>query len=298
MISDFEYFNPEVEQEALELLAAYQGDAKVLAGGQSLLILMRQGLVRPANVIDIRGLRDLDYLQKAEDGGLRIGALSTHRAIELSPLVRATFPSLCEMEQNVASVETRNWGTIGGNLCHGDPAADPTPLLVALNAQAKIKSVRGERTVPVEDFTVDFYETVLEEDEILLEIEVPPPALHTATVYRKASHLTGDHALASVAVTISLDQQGACASARIVLGAVNSVPSRAASAEELLWGKGWDDALLRAVGDAAAGEADPVTDMHASDEYRRELIRVLAREVASEAWDRASGGAHEGRAQS
>jgi carbon-monoxide dehydrogenase medium subunit len=199
------------------------------------------------------------------------------------------FPALSLMEQNLASVETRNWGTIGGNLCHADPAADPTPVLIALNASARVKSTRGERTVPVEDFSRDFYETVLEEDELLVEIDVPKPAPRTATAYRKASHISGDHALASVAVTLTLDEAGACAEARIVLGAVNTVPTRARRAEETLQGKSRDEALLLAAAEAAAEEADPVTDMHASDEYRQELIRVLTRQVTAEAWEQALG---------
>jgi carbon-monoxide dehydrogenase medium subunit len=289
MIQEFTYHAPTGEREALELLSEYGEDAKVLAGGQSLLILMRQGLVAPEHIIDIKGIGTLDCLGLSGDGALRIGALTTHRAIELSPLVRNGFRALSDMEQNLASVETRNWGTIGGNLCHADPAADPTPVLIALQANARVKSTRGERTVAVEDFSRDFYETVLEEDELLMEIEVPKPAPRTATAYRKASHLSGDHALASVAVTLTLDEAGACADARIVLGAVNTVPTRARRAEEMLRGKSRDEALLLAAADAAAEEADPVTDMHASDEYRQELIRVLTRQVSAEAWEQALG---------
>jgi aerobic carbon-monoxide dehydrogenase medium subunit len=294
MIHDFEYHAPREVEEALSLLDALRGAAKIIAGGQSLLILMRQGLVAPEHIIDIKRLTELDYLRLSEDGALHIGALSTHRSLELSPVVRNGFRALADMEQNLASVETRNWGTIGGNLCHADPAADPTPLLIALAAVAKVKSVRGERLVAVEDFSRDFYETVLDEDELLVKIEVPAPAPHTATVYRKASHLTGDHALASVAASLTLDEAGVCTQARLVLGAVNTVPTRARRAEEMLRGHASSPDLLAAAAEAAAAAAEPVSDMHASEEYRRELIRVLAREVTSAAYAQARSGAREG----
>lgn len=290
MIYDFAYFAPKEVQEALELLAAHAGQAKVLAGGQSFLILLRQGLVAPENIIDVKGLGALDYLRSSEDGGLRIGALCTHRTVELSPLTQqGAFAALSEMEQNLASVETRNWGTLAGNVCHADPAGDPAPLLIAFDASATVRSVRGERRVPLEDFSTDYYETVLAEDELLAEIVVPKPAPRSATLYRKATHLSGDHALASVAVSLTLDASGTCSNARLVLGAVNAIPTRAAKAEQLLMGSRGGEEVFRAVAEAAAEAADPVSDMHASDEYRWELIRVLSRQVAGEAWHTALG---------
>lgn len=288
MIHDFAYFTPKEEQEALELLAAHAGEAKILAGGQSFLILLRQGLVAPDYIVDVKGLADLDYLRLDDTGGLRIGALCTHRALELSPLTqRGAFSCLSDMERNIASVETRNWGTLVGNVCHADPAGDPVPLLLALNASATLRSVDGERTLPLEEFTLDYYETVLAENELLAEITVPAPAARTATIYRKFSHLTGDHALASVALSLTLDYTGGCADARVVLGAVNSIPTRATKAEQLLVGSRGGEEVFSAVADAAADTAEPVTDMHASDEYRVEIIRVLTRQLAEETWQRA-----------
>jgi carbon-monoxide dehydrogenase medium subunit len=284
MINDLEYFAPKEEAEALELLGMHGSDAKIIAGGQSLLILLRQGLISPAFLIDIKGLSALNYLRASPDGGLAIGALATHRAIETSELVRNGFGVLCDMERNLASVETRNWGTLGGNLSHADPASDPTPVLIALNASATLRSLRGERTVAVEDFSTGFYETLLEEDELLAEIAIPKPAPRTATRYRKTSHISGDHALASVAVSVTLDGGGVCRDARVVLGAVNSIPTRAKHAEDLLRGMKLDDGLLQQATEAAAEEADPVSDMHASAEYRRELIAVLARQLIDETW--------------
>jgi len=142
---DFEYLAPKTIEEALELLTRYdEGERKVVAGGQSLIILMKQKLIRPKYLIDIKGLSDLDYIKLDDKQGLKIGALTTHRSIENSPVIQEKFSVLAEMEQNVSSVETRNWGTIGGNVCHGDPGGDPTPVLIALNAKLKVTSLSGE----------------------------------------------------------------------------------------------------------------------------------------------------------
>jgi carbon-monoxide dehydrogenase medium subunit len=178
IIFDFEYFNPKTLEEALKLLSKYgEEECKVIAGGQSLVILMKQRLITPKYLIDIKGVSDLDYIRFDEKEGLKIGALATHRAIEKSPVMQSKFNILAEMEQNLSSVETRNWGTIGGNVAHGDTAGDPTPVLIALNARVKITSISGERIVDAEDFTLDYFETALRHDELLTEIQIPvlPP---------------------------------------------------------------------------------------------------------------------------
>ena len=146
MIRDFEYFAPKTFNEALVLLDKYRDECKVIAGGQSLLILMRQGLVAPEYLIDIKGISELAYIKSDAKEGLRIGALTTHRAIEKSADMRNGFSIMVEMERRLASIQTRNWGTIGGNLCHGDPAGDPAPVLMALNASLSMASRNGERT--------------------------------------------------------------------------------------------------------------------------------------------------------
>ena len=138
MIRDFEYSSPKTLEEALTLLSKYQDECKVIAGGQSLLILMRTGLVAPEYLVDIKGISELNYIQADAHGGLRIGTLATHRAIEKSPLMKDSYSVLAEMEHRLASIQTRNWGTIGGNLCHADPAGDPTSVLMALGATVSI----------------------------------------------------------------------------------------------------------------------------------------------------------------
>ena len=172
---DFEYLPTKTIQEACSLISQYKEEGKVLAGGQSLITLLRQKLISPSYLIDIKGVSELDYLTFDEKKGLRMGALTTHRAIEKSPLIQSKYPVLSEMEKSVASVQTRNWGTIGGNLCGADPIGDPAPSLIALNAKIKIVSSRGEKTIPLEEFFTDYFTTILEPDEILTEIQVAPP---------------------------------------------------------------------------------------------------------------------------
>ena len=288
MIKNFEYFAPKTIEEAISLLARYKDESKIIAGGQSMLILMRQGLIAPEYVIDIKSISAMDYINFDENEGLRIGALTPHRAIETSPLIRDGFSVLSEMEQNVASVETRNWGTIGGNLCHADPAGDPAPVFIALKGKLKLVSSNGERTVAIDDFFKDYFETALRDEEILTEIQVPNPSPRTGTAYRKFSILQGDYALVSAAVSITLSSKDdTCSDARIVLGAAASVPMRAERAEKVLIGKKIKDSLLQEAGKAASEEARPISDMNASEEYRREVIEVLVKQVAAEAWKRA-----------
>jgi carbon-monoxide dehydrogenase medium subunit len=288
IIFNFEYFTPKTIKEALELLSKYdEGECKVIAGGQSLLVLMKHKLIMPKYLIDIKGLSDLDYIKLDDKQGLKIGALTTHRSIEKSPVVQNGFTVLAEMEQNISSVETRNWGTIGGNVCHGDPGGDPTPVLIALNAKLKLTSLSGERTINAEDFTSNYYETALQHDELLTEIQVPSLAPNTGAKFTKFSQIAGDYANASVAMLITVDKKEICNDVRIALGSVAVAPMRAKKAEGILKGKKISDELLAEAGQIASEEASPTTDAEASAEYKRELVKVLVRRVGKEALERA-----------
>jgi carbon-monoxide dehydrogenase medium subunit len=288
MIKDFEYFAPKKLGEAVKLLSKYKDDKKIIAGGQSLLILMRQGLVAPKYLIDIKGISSLDYINPNGGKEITIGALTTHRTIEKSPVIRDSFNVLAEMERRLATVETRSWGTIGGNLAHADPAGDVLPVLIALNAKIKMTSSKGERTIPAEEFATGYFETALGQDEILTEIQLPKPKPRTGTAYEKFTMIEGDYAMASVAVSITADATGkSCEDIRIVLGAVAPTPIRAKQAEKVLAGKAIKEDLLEKAGQAASEEAEPVSDMHASDEYKRQLIKILVRRVVPEALERA-----------
>ena len=288
--NDFEYFAPSTLEEALKLLSQYgEDECKIIAGGQSLIILMKQGLITPRYVIDIKGLSNLGYITFDEKEGLKIGALTTHRAIERSSVMQNAFSALAEMEQNVSSVETRNWGTIGGNIAHGDPSGDPAPVMIALNAKFKLSGLKGERIVEAEDFTLGYFETVLGHDELLTEILIPMPPPHTGVKFTKFSQLKGDYATASVAVAVTLDKKKeTCSDIRIALGSVASAPMRAKQAEDLIRGKKITDDLLAEAGRIASEEASPTSDAEISEEYKRELVRVLVKRVGKEAFERAA----------
>ena len=288
MIRDFEYFAPKTLKEALTLLDKYQDECKVIAGGQSLLILMRQGLVTAQYLIDIKGLSELSYIKSDTKERLRIGALTTHRAIEKSSVIQKKFSVLAEMERRLASIQTRNWGTIGGNICHADPAGDPAPVLMALNATLSMASLKGKRNMAVEDFCLDYFETALEPGELLTEIRVPATPPHTGTAYTKFNVIESDLATVGVALSITLgSSDGVCRDVRIALGAAAPTPMRAKQAEAVLRGKKVTNNLLKEAGEMASTEAEPLSDIYASEEYRRELVKVLVNRVGKEALARA-----------
>jgi carbon-monoxide dehydrogenase medium subunit len=287
-MKDFEYFDPKTVKEALPLLSQYKEEAKIIAGGQSLLVVMKQGMLTTEYIIDIKGISDLDYIN--DDGkGVRIGALTLHRTIEKSPIIQKHFMVLSEMERNLATIQTRNWGTIGGNLCHGDPAGDPASVFIALNAKLKVASMGGERIIDMEEFSKDYFEVALEPDEMLTEIQVPPPPPHTGTAHEKLMVMQGDQGVTGAAVSITLKSgDGVCEDAHIVLSNAASIPLRAREAEKRLIGKVVTDDLLVEAGEVASSEADPPVDVHGTAEYRREMIKVFVSRAAQRALERAT----------
>ena len=288
MIRDFIYLKTNTVEEALDLIDQHKEDYKVICGGQSLLILMRQGLVSPKYLIDIKSVEELNIIQFDEKEGLRIGATTTHRTVELSPLVKEKYPVLVDMEENLASIQTRNWGTIGGNLCHGDPAGDPGPVFMALNGSVKIASKQKTRTLSLDEFFIDYFETALEEGELLLEVQLPPIPPRTAVDYEKFNIIKNDQGIISVAASITLNNDGlSCKDARIVIGAAAPAPIRAKETEKLLIGEKISKGLLEKAGKKASEEADPVADIHASEEYRRHLVGVLTKKMVEKAWEQA-----------
>ena len=286
MIHNFNYHQATSVQETLSLLEKCRDDYKIICGGQSLLILMRQGLVAPENLIDIKRVKEMSYIEYDPINGLKIGAATIHREIEKSPLIKKHFLVLVEMEKNLASVQTRNWGTIGGNLAHGDPAGDPGPILIALNATVKMANQERERILPLEDFFIDIFETALEEGELLIEIQVPILPKKTAVAYEKFNIIKNHQGIVSVAASITIAEDGAgCKDARIVLGAAAAIPLRAKEAEQMLIGNKIDTKLLVNVGKKASEESDPVSDIHATETYRRFLVKALTTKVARKAWE-------------
>lgn len=288
MIHDFNYRRATSIKEALSLLEKYKEDYKIICGGQSLLILMRQGLVAPENLIDIKKVKELDYIDYNPKTGLKIGAGTTHRKIEKSLLIKKHFPVLADMEKNLASIQTRNWGTIGGNLAHGDPAGDPAPILIALNATVKMASIERERILTLEEFSIDIFETALEEGELLTEIQVPILPKKTGIAYQKFNIIKNYLGMVSAAASVTLAEDGEnCIEARIVLGAAAAIPLRVKEAEQMLIGKKIDKRLLERVGEKAAEESDPISDIHATETYRRILVKILTTRVARKAWEQA-----------
>ncbi len=286
MIRDFIYSRATTVKEALNLLEKHKDDYKIICGGQSLLILMRQGLVAPENLIDIKKVQELSYIDFNPKKGLNIGATTTHREIERSKIVRKHYPILIYMEENLASDQTRNWGTIGGNLCHGDPTGDPGPVFLALDASVKMANKERERTMPIEKFFIDYFETALEEGELLLEVQIPVIPPKTSVVYEKFNIIKNDQGVVSVAASITVDKNGnKCKDARVVLGGAASIPLRVKEAEQILIGRELNDSVLDKAGEKASELADPVSDIHATEEYRRHLVKVLTKRMVKKAWE-------------
>ena len=250
--------------------------------------MMRQGIVQPDNLVDIKGIKELAYIKYDAKRTLRIGGLTTHRVIEKSAQIKKSHPVLCEMENKLATVQTRNWGTIAGNLSHADPAGDPAPVLISLNATLTLISSKGERNIKAEDFFRDYFDADLQHGELLSEIQVPamPPLFGAA--YTKFTIIENEMAMTAVAVSLKLQSKdGPCSDARIVMGAAAPIAKRAKKAEVMLKGKKVTEALLKEAGEIAAAEAEPLSDIHASEEYRRELVKVLTKRVGLEALARA-----------
>lgn len=282
----FDYIAPHSLDEALEALAGHGPEAKVLAGGQSLVPAMNFRLLQPAVLIDLNPLQDLQYI-RFEDGELRIGAMTRQRQVELDPLVAEHAPLLHETMPYVAHVQIRNRGTVGGSLAHADPAAELPVVALALGARLRLRSTRGERWVPAEEFFLGMFTTALEPDEILVEVAFPasPPA--TGWAFTEFARRRGDYALAGVAAGVTLAPDGACQEARVVLLNVGDGPVAARQAAGLLQGQQPDAEAIEAVAQAVDAEIDPMGNVHASPEYQRHLARVLTRRALTTAVERA-----------
>lgn len=277
----FELLESKSLPEACSLLAEHQPGGQVLAGGQYLVNLLRNGSIRPKYLVDIKGLAGLSYI-RADGDGLKIGALTTHRDVEQSPLVKQRLTVLWAAEQQLGCVQSRNWGTIGGNLCQASPATDIAPILMSLGALAKVVSSRGERTVPLDGFFTGYHQTLLKPDEIMVEIQVPAIPSRSGAAYHKETVKFADPPIVAVATSLSLDGAGRIARARIVLQAVGIMPIRAVKAESLLMGHQISDALVEEAAVLAAGEAQPRSTNWPAD-YKREMVRVTTVRVVKKA---------------
>ena len=282
----FDYVEPATLDEALALLADEPDDTLVMAGGTSLVILMKQELIRPARVIGLRRLGQLRAIDATGAvGGLRLGALATHGALARSDAVRGYAAALAATFAAVATVRIREQATLGGNLAHADPAQDPPVTLLALDGVAIAMSKDRARRIPLDALFVDLFETSLEPDELLLRVELPPLPPGARVTYKKFLPATlDDYATVSVAAVVATDPSGACTHARIALGGAGPIPLRAPEAERSLLGRRLDDAAIREAAALAAAATDPIDDLRGSPEYKRAMAGVWTeralREVA------------------
>jgi CO/xanthine dehydrogenase FAD-binding subunit len=284
----FDYCCPDTIDEAVEVLAANIDDAKLMAGGQSLTPMLNFRVVRPALIIDISRLLELEYVRERGDGGLTIGALTRHRVLETSALVASRFPVIPETMHNVAHLAIRNRGTIGGSLSHADPAAELPMLSRLLDAVIVARSVRGEREIPASEFFVAPLTTALDDDEIVVRVELPglPPGM--GWCFQEFARRAGDFALAAVGVLLDV-QGGEIREARGAMMGVSDTPMRRPEAEAVLTGKALSDEVMADAVHAACDSLQPNTDLHASPGFRRHLAGVLMERVTRKAWQRAAG---------
>ncbi len=285
----FDYADPRTVDEVVSLLREHEGDAKILAGGQSLVPLLNMRLARPGIIVDIGKLAGLDYIRDDGDA-LAIGAVTSQRSIERSPLVHEQQPLLQAATCYIAHPQIRNRGTFGGSIAHADPAAEYPALAIALDMQMKAAGPNGERVIGAADFFVTYLTTALEPSEMLTEIRVPKLPDNSGWSIQEVSRRHGDFALAGAIVTLTLADGGSCSDARIALFGVGSTPLRAREAEQLLTGQDLNDDLIERAGQQAGAEIDePLSDIHATSEYRRHLVGVLTQRGLSEAFARAGG---------
>jgi aerobic carbon-monoxide dehydrogenase medium subunit len=286
----FDYLVAHSIEEAVGLLDQHGEDAKILAGGQSLIPLIRFRLARPSVLVDINRVPGLEYVQEA-DGTLHIGTMTREAELDSSSLIRNRYPILYDTSTMVADPVVRNWATVGGNLAHADPANDHPATMLALGARIVAVGPAGERELPIEGFFTDIpFETALHSNEMLREIRVPAPVQGSGGAYFKLERKVGDYAIAGVAAYITLDGSGNVSYAGIGLTNVGQVPIKARAAEQSLLGKPLDDASIHQAADLAAAASQPTSDTRGSAEYKRDMVRTLTVRALRKALARATGG--------
>ncbi|MBK8899690.1 MAG: xanthine dehydrogenase family protein subunit M [Anaerolineaceae bacterium] len=284
---EFDYHSPHSLPEAVALLQRHGDDAKVLAGGQSLIPAMRFRLALPEVLIDINNIEGLEYVRE-DNGHLAIGAMTREVALEESALVQQRFPLLADAARVIADPIVRNRATVGGNLAHADPANDHPAVMLAYGAEVIALGPSGTRAIAIDDFFVDLFENALTHNEILTEIRIPTPGPNSGGAYVKVERKVGDYAISAVAVQLTMEGE-VCTAVRIALTNVNPVPMRAKQAEAALQGQPITPETLEAAGQAAAAECDPSPDLRGSEAYKRDLTRVLVKRAVQKAVERARG---------
>jgi carbon-monoxide dehydrogenase medium subunit len=273
----FDYLEPRTINEAVSLLVQYQGMAKVIAGGTDLFNQIRLKMIKPEYIVDIGYIPGLDYVKYDAEGRLSIGALATIRTLEMSAEIQKRHPVISQAASLIGSMAIRNVGTIGGNLCHASPSAETAPSLIGLGASVKLMGPDGERTVALEKFFTGPGQTVLQTGEMMVDIQVPPMPLESRGIYLKhTTRGTVNPAIVGVAAIVTMDRKR-CKEIKLVLGAVAPTPTRAKKAEEILRGEEIDEPLIEKAAQAASDESSPISDVRASADYRKEMVKVFTR---------------------
>lgn len=284
--ASFGYVAAHSVEEALQLLTKHGEDAKLLAGGHSLIPAMKLRLASPRTLIDlgtVPGLRGV----RIDGDAMSIGALTVHADVAASELVQKHLPGLADAASVIGDMQVRNRGTIGGSVAHADPGADFPVILTALNASFVLQSIAGSRTVAVDNFFIDFYTTTMKANEVLTEIRVPLPMSGSGTAYAKLPHPASGYVVVSAGVLVTRQASGSCAFARVVLGGLGSGPIRAQATEAELQGKPLTPEVIAAAAAKAAENSDPADDTYASAEYKRHVATVYARRAIEAALKRA-----------
>ncbi len=284
----FDYHRPQSVDEAVALLGQYGDDGKVLAGGHSLIPMMKLRLAQPEHLIDITRIAELKGIEE-RNGVLHIGAMVSENEIIASELLWEKCPLIPETARLIADPQCRNRGTIGGDVVHGDPANDQPAVMLALGASLVLRGSSGERVVPAQGFYLGLFDTAMAADEMLTEIRVPVPPSGTGHSYQKLKRKVGDYATAAAAVLITLDGES-CSHAAVALTNLGPTPIKVAAAENLLTGKVIDDAAIEEAGQLAASASDPSADLHGPVEYKKRMAGEMTKRAIREALGRARGG--------
>jgi carbon-monoxide dehydrogenase medium subunit len=283
---NFEYHAPDNLKQALELLKEHGEDAKILAGGHSLLPMMKLRFATPAHLIDINSIEDLRGISEKK-GEIQIGAMVTENQLIASELLQKKCPLIPETARLIADPQVRNRGTIGGDIAHGDPGNDHPAVMLALGASFVLRSPKKERVVPAEEFYLGTFQTAMKADEILTEVRIPTPAAGSGSSYQKLKRKVGDFATAAAAVQLTLSK-GRCASIGIALTNVGPTSIKLTSAEKLLKGKAIDDALIAQAAKLAMEASDPTEDMRGPVEYKKHMAGEMTKRALKEALTRAA----------
>ena len=284
----FDYLAPRTLDEALAHLHHHGDQAKILAGGQSLIPMLNFRLAHPGVVVDVNRLTDLAYVRQ-HDGGVAVGALTRQHAVERSELVRARVPVVAEACRFIGHAPIRHRGTFGGNLAHADPASELPAVMVALEAEMAVASRAGSRAIPAGQFFIGPLTTALQPGEMLTEIRIPAAPPRSGGAFVEMARRAGDFALVGVSALVTLDVAGQCARARIALCGVGPTPVRARAAEDALVGQAPTTAVLDEAADRAAAATSPPSDVHGSAEFRRKLAQHFARQALAAAIQRSGG---------